>query len=439
MSIDHKSLLIKNGTVVSSSAALQADVLIENGKITRVGPSLQVSAEQVIDAQGLHILPGVLDPQVHFREPGATHKEDLHTGSMAAAAGGVTSFFDMPNNKPAITTRALMAEKKCRAAEQCVVNYNFFIGATPDNLDELNGTPNVCGIKIFMGSSTGDLLVERQEALENIFSQGSRLIAVHAEDNKIIETNKKKFSNPGFADHPRIRDEQAALTATRRAVNLALKYERRLHVLHVTTEEEVEFLSRYKKNPLISAEVCPQHLILSAPEVYERLGALAQMNPPLREARHGRALWQGLHDGVIKCMATDHAPHTLEEKKLPYGEAPSGMPGVETLLPLMLDQASKGLCSLQDVVRWTGENPYKLYGVKNKGAVLAGYDADLVLVDLNLEKEVCRENLWTKVRWSPYEGMRLKGWPCYTLVRGHVVFKDGVIDESFRGEEIWIG
>lgn len=432
----NSSLLIKNGIVVSSVSALRADVLIENGKISQVAPMLQVEAERVIDASGLHILPGVLDPQVHFREPGLTHKEDLHTGSMAAAAGGVTSFFDMPNNKPAITTRTLMAEKKKRAAEQCVVNYNFFIGATPSNLDELNETPNVCGIKIFMGSSTGDLLVERQDSLENIFAHGSRLIAVHAEDNAVISSQKAKYPNAGFSDHPNIRNAEAALTATRRAVNLALKYERRLHILHVTTEEEVVFLARYKSNPLISAEVCPQHLILSAPEIYEKLGALAQMNPPLREARHGKALWQGLHDGVIKCMATDHAPHTLEEKKLPYGEAPSGMPGVETLLPIMLDQASRGLCSLQDVVRWTGENPYKLYGVKNKGAVSAGYDADLVLVDLNLEKEVCRENLWTKVRWSPYEGMRLRGWPRYTLVRGHVVFNDGVMDEAFRGEEI---
>ena len=433
------TLLIKNGTLVSSQKIWGADIYIRDGKIERVGESLPLGADEVIDAKGLHVLPGVLDPQVHFREPGLTWKEDLHTGSMAAAAGGVTSFFDMPNNDPAITTRELMQSKKALAEAKSLVNYNFFIGATPDNLEEINGVSNVCGIKIFMGSSTGNLLVEREEDLERIFANGSRLIAVHAEDNAVIDANKKNFSGtPGFTDHPKIRNELAALTATKRAVSLALKHRRRLHILHLTTQEEVEFLYAFKDHPLISSEVCPQHLLLHAPEIYERLGALAQMNPPLREKRHGMALWKGLKDGVIKCMATDHAPHTLEEKALPYGKAPSGMPGVQTLLPLMLDQAAKGQCSLQDVVRWTSENTMACFGVQNKGRLEAGYDADIVLVDLKEEREVRSEQMFTKCGWTPYEGMRLRGWPKITLVLGRTVYREGIINDSVNGSEIEI-
>lgn len=433
-----KSLLIKNGTLVSSKGSQKADVLIRDGKVARVGESLTDAADEVLNASGLHVLPGVLDPQVHFREPGMTWKEDLRTGSLAAAAGGVTSFFDMPNNNPAITTRALMADKKASAASQCVVNYNFFIGATPDNLEELNAVQNVCGIKIFMGSSTGTLLVEREADLERIFAGGSRLIAVHAEDNGIIEENKKRFPNPGFGDHDKIRDEKAALKATKLAVSLALKHKRRLHILHLTTQEEVEFLAAYKNNPLISCEVCPQHFLLFAPEIYERLGALAQMNPPLRERRHGAALWKGLKEGVIKCMATDHAPHTLEEKAQPYGKAPSGMPGVQTLLPLMLNQAAQGLCAIEDVVRWTSENTLACFGVANKGRFEPGYDADFALVDLQARREVKRDAMLTKCGWSPYEGMTLQGWPLFTIAGGHVVYREGVVDESVKGREIQI-
>lgn len=431
-----KSLLIKNGILVSSRGSLRSDVLIRDGRIARVGEALQEGADEVLNASGLHVLPGVLDPQVHFREPGLTWKEDLRTGSMAAAAGGVTSFFDMPNNNPAITTRALMEEKKASAASKSVVNYNFFIGATPDNLEELNAVSNVCGIKIFMGSSTGSLLVDREEDLERIFAGGSRLIAVHAEDNGIIEENKRRIPNPSFRDHDKIRDEKAALKATKLAVSLALKHKRRLHILHLTTQEEVEFLTAYKNNPLISCEVCPQHFLLFAPEIYERLGALAQMNPPLREKRHGEALWKGLKEGVIRCMATDHAPHTLEEKAQPYGKAPSGMPGVQTLLPLMLNQAAQGLCSVEDVVRWTSENTLACFGVQGKGRIEPGYDADLTLVDLKASREVKRDAMLTRSGWSPYEGMTLQGWPLYTLVGGHVVYREGVIDENVKGREI---
>lgn len=436
---DEKSLLIANGVIVSSRGKTAADILIRGGKIVEIKERIVCEDVPVVDAAGLYVLPGVLDPQVHFREPGTTWKEDLHTGSCSAAAGGVTGFFDMPNNKPSITTRELMAMKKGLAREKCVVNYNFFIGATKENLEEVNAVENVCGIKVFMGASTGDLLVDTEEDLERIFANGSRLIAVHAEDNQMINDNQKKYAgSTDFNDHWKVRSEAAALKATKLAVSLALKYNRRLHILHLTTEEEVEFLRQYKDNPLISCELCPQHFVFSAPEVYDRLGSYAQMNPPIREPRHGKALWQGLKDGVIDCMATDHAPHTREEKEQPFGKAPSGMPGVETLLPIMLNQVSLGRCSIEEVTQWLCEKPVELYGVKNKGRVEAGYDADLVLVDMSKERVVRGEELQTKVKWTPYEGMRLKGWPQVTIVGGQIVYQHGKINTEVRGQEMII-
>jgi dihydroorotase len=428
-------LLIKNGTVVSSSRQELADVLIEGGRILRVAEGIMDGADETLNARGLHVLPGVTDPQVHFRDPGLTHKEDLHTGSLACAAGGVTSFYEMPNTKPATTTRDLMAQKKAMAAQKCVVNYGFFIGATASNLEELNAVENVAGIKIFMGSSTGDLLVDDPAVLEKIFASGRRLIAVHAEDEARLKANKAKFPSPTLLDHPRLRDAQAALLATRRAVSLAEKYGRRLHILHLTSADEAVFLAEHRR-PYISVETCPQHLILSWPEAYERLGSLAQMNPPIREKSHGEALWKALHEGTIQCIATDHAPHTLEEKKKPYPESPSGMPGVETSLPLMLDQADKGRCSVQDVVRWMCENPPALYGAAKKGKIAPDFDADITLVDLKKKKRVGEGGYKTKVSWSPFSGMSLTGWPVFTLVCGQVVCRDGVVDVGVRGQPV---
>lgn len=433
-----KRLLIKGGTVVSPRGTEAADLLAEGGKILRMAPSITDGADETVDARGLHVLPGVLDPQVHFREPGFTHKEDLATGSAACAAGGVTSFFEMPNTRPATTTRALMAEKKALAASKCLVNYNFFIGATSGNLEELNAVENVAGIKIFMGSSTGDLLVDDPKALENIFAHGRRLIAVHAEDEGILKAAKAKYPSPTILDHPRLRPVEAALAATRLAVGLSVKHKRRLHVLHTTTAEEAALLGEHRGNPLISAEVCPQHLILAWPEDYERLGSLAQMNPPIREVRHREALWKALHDGAIRCIATDHAPHTLEEKRKPYPESPSGMPGVETSLPLMLDQASKGRCSVQQVVAWMCENPAALYGAKDKGRLEPGLDADITLVDLKKTRKVGEGGYRTKSAWSPFDGVPLTGWPVMTIVMGRPVFREGELDVSARGQEIKI-
>jgi dihydroorotase len=412
---------------------------LENGKISKLGQIDEKYAEQIIDASHLYLLPGALDPQVHFRDPGLTWKEDLRTGSIAAASGGVTSFFDMPNTKPSTITIEAMAERKRNAAGKCVVNYNFFIGATNTNLEVLNGVENVPGIKIFMGSSTGDLLVSDLKDLDEIFGNGSRLIAVHAEDDGIIDAAKEIYKySTDFNHHQFVRPPEAALKATTLAVELSIKYQRRLHILHLTTEDEVRYLEIQKSKAPISVEVCPQHFLLSAPYVYEKLGAYAQMNPPLRDMKHGEALWNGLTQGVIDCIATDHAPHTHEEKANPFGSAPSGMPGVETSLPLMLDRANRGLCKLEDVVKWMCEKPVELYKVKNKGHIHVGYDADLVLVDMGKQKTIENGKLFTKVNWSPYHGWNTTGWPVTTIVNGHIVFQDGGIDESVKGREITI-
>ncbi len=432
-------ILIKNARCVSSKGIVQQDVLIKDGKINRLGKIDDIYASQIIDGTHLHLLPGALDPQVHFRDPGLTWKEDLRTGSMAAASGGVTSFFDMPNTKPSTITIEGMADRKKIAAEKCVVNYNFFIGATNTNLDVLNDVENVPGIKIFMGSSTGDLLVSNTNDLDNIFGNGSRLIAVHAEDDDIINAAQEVYKNStDFNHHQLVRPPDAALKATTLAVELSIKYQRRLHILHLTTLDEVRYLEIQKTKAPISVEVCPQHFLLSAPYIYEKLGAYAQMNPPLRDMKHGEALWNGLVNGTIDCIATDHAPHTHEEKAKPFGQAPSGMPGVETSLPLMLDRANRGLCNIEDVVKWMCEKPVELYRVKNKGYIREGFDADLVLVDMEKQKLIENGNLMTKVNWSPYDGWTTQGWPVTTIVNGNIVFQDGEIDEATKGQEVQI-
>ena len=430
------SLTIRNAEVVLPGSIQRVDVSVIDGRIHAIGSGIPEVGE-VIDAEGLTLLPGMIDPQVHFREPGAAQKEDLHSGSCAAAAGGITSFLDMPNNAPPVITRERMAEKKRLAAEKSVVNYGFFMGATPDNLEELNAVENVCGIKIFMGSSTGDLLVDNPQVLEKIFSTGSRLIAVHAEDEAVLKENIELLKHISDVRlHSRIRDESAALKATKLAVKLSLKYRRRLHILHLTTEDECDFLRGLPREHLISTEVCPQHFTLTVPECYEKLGTLAQMNPPIRTKRHADALWQALKDGIIDCIATDHAPHTLAEKDQPYGKAPSGMPGVETSLALMLDRVNRNACTLQEVVFWMSESPANLYKMRGKGRIEVGQDADLVLVDMSLKKTVMNGQLHTRVNWSPYHGMELQGWPVRTIVNGQTVYINGEVDKSVRGREI---
>lgn len=432
------NMLIRGAQIVTPETTIRADVRVEDGKITRIAEGIAPQAgDDVIEAAGLHLFPGIIDPQVHFREPGNTHKEDLESGSRAAAAGGVTAFLEMPNTNPPGTTAKMIRDKYALASTKCHVDFGFFIGATPDNLEELNSCPEACGIKVFMGSSTGTLLVSERPDLEKIFGNGRKLIAVHAEDDLMIKQAKEKLGDKAtIQDHPFIRSPEAALKATRLAVELSKRYNRRLHILHCTTEEEADFLRTEKVDGLISAEVCPQHFLLAAPECYDTLGVYAVMNPPIREARHGKALWKALVDGVIDCTATDHAPHTRDEKNKGFPLAPAGMPGVETLFPLMLDRALKGQCTLHDLVRWMCEAPARLYAMVGKGKIAVGYDADFALVDLNAEHTIRNGHLQTRVNWSPYDGWTLKGRVRKTIVRGKVVYDDGVFGQPGWGRPI---
>lgn len=430
--IRHARILMPDGEF------LMGDVQIGDRQILQVAPVLhpaEASSTQEIDANGLTLLPGVIDPQVHFREPGLEYKEDLFTASCACAKGGVTSFLEMPNTKPLTTTQAALDDKLRRAADKCLVNYGFFVGATAEALPDLLTAAPTCGIKIFMGSMHGALLVDQEAALERIFAQGDRLIAVHAEDQDRIRQRREQFA--GITDpavHSQIQDNQAALQATQLALKLSKKYQRRLHILHLSTAEEAELL-RQDKPAWVTAEVTPQHLLLNT-SAYETIGTLAQMNPPLRSSHDNEVLWQALLDGVIDFIATDHAPHTLEEKARGYPHTPSGMPGVETSLPLMLTQARQGRCTVAQVSHWMSTAVAQSYGIPHKGTIAPGYDADLVLVDLDTYRPVKREELQTKCGWSPFEGWNLTGHPVVTIVGGQVVYENGKLNTAVRGRAL---
>ena len=431
------STLIRNATCVLPGETVRADVLLEHGKIAHVGAPPGVRADETIDAAGLHLLPGVIDDQVHFREPGLTHKEDLHTGSLACAKGGVTTFLEMPNTNPATVTRGSLAAKLARAAEVSVVHFGFFIGATPSNLAELCTAERTPGIKIFIGSSTGDLLVDGQEALERIFAETTLPITAHCEDEATVRRNAEALGGGReIADHSRIRDHRAAVVATRRALDLAVRHGHRFHVLHVSTADElVPIRATKREHPgLITAEVCPHHLFFNVDD-YARLGSRVQMNPSIKTSDDNAALWAALQDGTIDLIATDHAPHTLEEKAKPYPASPSGLPAVENSLALLLDQAHRGRCTLQQIARWMCEAPAEAWHLAGKGRIAEGYDADLVLVDLAKRAVVRDADQLTKCRWSPWDGVELVGWPVRTFVDGRTVFADGRVDAVARGRE----
>ncbi len=432
-----KSLLIRRARIILPNGELMiGDVLTRDRQIVEVAPEIsQTALVTEIDAEGLTLLPGVIDPQVHFREPGLEHKEDLFTASCACAKGGVTSFLEMPNTRPLTTTQQALDDKLDRASQKCLVNYGFFIGATAENLPDLLLAKPTPGIKIFMGSMHGQLLVDGETALSAIFAKGDRLIAVHAEDQARINQRRQEFANiHDPAVHSQIQDDQAAMLATQLALKLSQKYQRRLHILHMSTALEADLL-RQEKPSWVTAEVTPQHLLLNT-SAYEQIGTLAQMNPPLRSPHDNEVLWQALRDGVIDFIATDHAPHTLEEKAQEYPNSPSGMPGVETSLALMLTAAMEGKCTVAQVVNWMSKNVAVAYGIPNKGAIAPGYDADLVLVDLNTYRPVQREELLTKCRWSPFEGWNLTGWAITTIVGGEIVYDKGQINTQVRGQAL---
>lgn len=433
--------LIKNADVVLPTGTVRTSVLIDGAKIGVIDAAVHAQAEEVVDATGLHLIPGVIDDQVHFREPGLTHKEDLHTASRACAAGGVTTFLEMPNTVPPAITQVGIDDKLRLASEKSLVNYGFYIGATPHNVADLRTAMRTPGIKIFIGSSTGDLLVDGQEALERIFAETTLPLTAHCEDEETVRANAVRLRGiTDVAVHSQVRDHAAALIATQRAIDLAVRHNHRFHVLHVSTGAEAGAIGESydavasRTGRLITAEACPHHLLLNTGD-YARLGTLAQMNPSLKTSQDNSQLWAALADGRIQVIATDHAPHTLAEKAKPYPQSPSGMPAVENSLALMLNEVNRGRVTLQQVVHWMCDAPARVWDIVDKGRIATGYDADLVLVDLQRKRTVRNAEQLTKCGWSAWDGVELTGWPVRTWVRGREVFRDGQLNEAVRGEE----
>ncbi|WP_111657007.1 dihydroorotase [Isoalcanivorax indicus] len=418
-------LIIRQGTVITPGGPVLADVVCSDGLIVALD-SRGWQAKDTMEAQGLHVLPGVIDSQVHFREPGLTHKETLEAGTRGALLGGVTAVFEMPNTHPLTLWQDDLQDKLDRAAGRAWCDYAFYMGGAAANathLADLETLPGCAGIKVFMGSSFGDLLVDEDDVLRRILSHGHRRVAIHAEDEaRLMERRALVEASADVRDHPRWRDEESALLATRKILRLAEEAGRRLHLLHVSTAAEMALLARHKRS--VSVEVTPHHLTLTAPECYERLGSLAQMNPPVRDRHHQAALWQAVRDGVVDVLGSDHAPHTLEEKARPYPNSPSGMTGVQTLLPMMLDHVNAGRLSLMRLVDLTSAGPARLFGLPGRGRIAVGQSAALTLVDMNARRRI--ENRWiaSVSGWTPYDGVTVQGWPVATVLRGQLVMRD---------------
>jgi dihydroorotase len=428
--------LFRNGTVVNQDGAGLRDLAVRDGRIAAIGRIDPASAGEVIDCTGLHVLPGVVDSQVHFREPGGEHKEDLETGSRAAVMGGVTAVFEMPNTSPLTVTAEALADKVARARERMHCDFAFFVGGTHGNaekVEELERLPGAAGIKIFMGASTGDLLVADDEGLRAILSRTRRRVAVHAEDEPRLRDRAGLRAAGDPSSHPVWRDEIAALTATRRLVKIARETGARVHLLHVSTAEEMEFVRDFRDN--VSVEVTPQHLTLTAAD-YARLGTRLQMNPPVREGRHRERLWWGLAEGIADVLGSDHAPHTLDEKAKAYPASPSGMPGVQTLVAVMLDHVATGRLSLARFVDLTSAGPARVFGIAGKGRIAAGYDADLTVVDLKRRVTITDAMMASRSAWTPYDGVAVTGWPVGTVVRGRRVMWEGELVAPSTGEPV---
>ncbi len=433
--------LIKNAQIVNEGTIYKSDVLVENQIIKEIGKNINPNNKQIIDAEGLHLLPGIIDDQVHFREPGLTHKANIYTESKAAVAGGITSFMEMPNTNPQALTQKLLEDKYQIASETSIANYSFFMGVSNDNLEEVLKTdPKTVGaIKIFMGSSTGNMLVDNKSILEEIFSKSPMLIAVHCEDEQTIQKNtikaKKKFGEDvPIAEHPNIRSAEACYKSSSMAVELAKKHNARLHVFHLSTEKEIALFDNTLplEEKRITAEVCIHHLWFSDRD-YDEKGVLIKWNPAVKKESDKNALFQALLDGKLDVIASDHAPHTLEEKSNTYFKAPSGGPLVQHALPAMLAFANQGKISLEKVVEKMCHNPAICFRVENRGFIREGYFADLVLVDLNKPWEVNKDNILYKCGWSPFEGETFNAQITHTFVNGHIAYKYGDFDETRRG------
>lgn len=429
-------LILTGGTVVNHDGEGARDVGVKDGRIAAIGDLGQASAGETIDCRGLHILPGVVDSQVHFREPGLEHKEDLETGSRAAVLGGVTAVFEMPNTNPLTTSEAALADKVRRGSGRMHCDFAFWVGGTRENakdVGELERLPGAAGIKVFMGSSTGDLLVEDDEGVASILRNTRRRAAFHSEDEFRLRERQGERIEGDPSSHPIWRDEIAALRCTQRLVRIARTVRARIHVLHISTAEEILFLQQHKD--VATCEATPHHLTLSADD-YARLGSLIQMNPPVRDIRHRDGVWHGIAQGIVDVLGSDHAPHTLAEKAKPYPASPSGMTGVQTLVPIMLDHVNAGRLTLQRFVDLSSHGPQRIFGMARKGRIAAGYDADFTIVDMKRQEIITNAQAGSKAGWTPYDGKQVTGWPVGTVIRGRRVMWEGQIVAPGQGKTV---
>jgi dihydroorotase len=429
-------LIIKNGNCFIDDNLVNTDIAIKDKKIVKIGKNL-TDAKEIIDASGLTVLPGCIDTQTHFREPGSTDTEDLHSGSRAAIAGGITSVFEMPNTNPPTSNMKEFQRKLHLAKNRMYCNYAFYFGATADNANDLaslEGLEGCCGIKLFAGSSTGNLLVAEENDIEKVFKNASKVVAVHSEDEEILNRNKKLIKEGDVHTHPIWRSDECAISSTRRIVRIAERYKKKAHILHVTTKQEIDFLSQHKGN--ITFEITPQHLTIYAPDCYDKLGTYAQMNPPLRDKSHYDRLWYGVKNNLNDTIGSDHAPHLKVNKEKIYPNSPSGMPGVQTLMPVMLNHVNDGKLTLSQLVKLVCENPVKIFGIQNKGFIKEQYDADFTIIDMHKTIEIKNENIESKCGWSPFDGFKFKGTPVSTIIGGKIKMKDGKILGEPEGKPI---
>ena len=424
---DNYSLIIKNGSCYIDGKFQKIDLAISGNKIKKVG-KIDLNSGKVLDATGKIVLPGAIDTQVHFREPGANDAENLESGSRAAVAGGITSVFEMPNTNPPTSTFKEFNNKLSAARNRMFCNYAFYFGATPNNMKELAAVDTLkgcCGVKLFAGSSTGNLLVSQEKDIEKVISNSSKIISVHSEDENILLSRKKYIKDGDVHSHPIWRNEECALESTKRVVRIAQKYKKKIHILHVTTKQEIDFFSEKRDN--VTFEITPQHLTIYAPDCYDNLKTFSQMNPPLRSKDHYDRLWDAVNESLVSTIGSDHAPHTKEEKNRKYPLSPSGMPGVQTILPVMFNHMNNGKINLNQIVNFLCKNPVKIFGIKNKGYIKKNFDADFTIVDLKKEIEIKNENIESKCGWSPFNGYKFKGVPIYTIIGGDIKMQDGKI------------
>ena len=433
---DNYSYIIKNGSCYINGKLVKTDLALLGNKIKKIG-KVELNSSKVFDATDKVILPGIIDTQVHFREPGSTDAEDLESGSRAAVLGGVTSLFEMPNTNPP-TSNLVEFDKKLKLAKNRMhSNYAFYFGATPDNVDQLSKLKlleGCCGVKLFAGSSTGKLLVDKEADIEKVISNSDRIVSIHSEDEEILNLRKKFIRKGDVHSHPEWRNVECAMSSTRKVVKIAERYNKKIHVLHVSTKEEVDFLAMHKKN--VTFETTPQHLTLYAPDCYNNLGTYAQMNPPLRTKEHYDRLWVAIKNDLVDVLGSDHAPHLKENKKKEYPNSPSGMPGVQTILPVMLNHVNNGKLSLEKLIKLMCENPCKIFGIKNKGFIKEGFDADLTIVDMKKEQIIKDEMIASKCGWTPFNNYKVKGFPIGTIVNGNLVMSEGKIIIDAQGQPL---